>query len=121
MAAVIDRRTLLASAADACALERGGSAADAYLTAAFAQAVLEPTMTTLAGALGVNYFEAATGRLHQTGGGFRSPAAETPEWSESDSVTGRAVMVPGWVRGAEAPTCGTGFSPELVELSGSGA
>jgi len=91
----------LATEAAVCALEKGGTAADAYLTAAFAQTVLEPPMTTLAGALGITYFESRTGLLHQGGGGFTSPAAETAEWTEADSITGRAVLVPGWVRGAE--------------------
>ena len=91
----------LATEAALHVLKNGGSAADAYLTAAFAQTVLEPTMTTLAGGLGINFYEAKTGKLFQGGGGFGPVAAESEEWSEYDSMTGRAVMVPGWARGAE--------------------
>ncbi len=43
----------LATEAALWALERGGTAADAYMTAAIAQCVLEPTMTTLAGGFGI--------------------------------------------------------------------
>jgi gamma-glutamyltranspeptidase/glutathione hydrolase len=84
-----------------CALEKGGSAVDAYLAAAFAQTVLEPPMTTLAGGLGLGYFDNKTGELYQCGGGFGAPAAETGDWSVEESLTARPTMVPGFVRGAE--------------------
>ena len=63
----------LATEAALWALERGGTAADAYMTAAIAQCVLEPTMTTLAGGFGLGYFEAASGTLRTAGGGFAPP------------------------------------------------
>jgi len=82
------------------ALERGGTAADAFITAAFAQVVLEPTMTTLGGGWWIHYYDAATGRLHEGTSAFNPPAAEGGPLSKADSMTGRAVQVPGWVRGA---------------------
>ncbi|MBN1222467.1 MAG: gamma-glutamyltransferase [Candidatus Aminicenantes bacterium] len=83
------------------ALERGGTAADAYITAAFAQVVLEPTMTTLGGGWWIHYFDAAKNRLHEGTSAFATPAAAKGSMSNADTMTGRAVMVPGWVRGAE--------------------
>ena len=56
------------------ALERGGSAADAYMTAAIAQCVLEPTMTTLGGGFGMAFWEAESGELKQGGGAFAFPS-----------------------------------------------
>src|SRR5688572_29244948 len=92
----------LATEAAVCALEKGGSAADAYLMAAFAQTVLEPAMTTLAGGLGMGYFDAKSGQFYQCGGGFASPAAEAGDWPDAESITARPTLVPGYVRGAES-------------------
>ena len=65
----------LATEAALWALKHGGTAADAYMTAAIAQCVLEPTMTTLAGGFGLGYFETKSGQMKLTGGGFAPPAA----------------------------------------------
>ncbi len=86
------------------ALKRGGSAADAYMTAALTQCVLEPTMTTLGGGFGMTMWHAAEGALGMGGGSFsfpeNSPASEP--WDEQKSWTGWGAMVPGYVRGLEA-------------------
>ena len=88
----------VATEAGLWALERGGTAADAYITAAFAQVVLEPTMTTLGGGWWIHYYDAAKNRLHEGTSAFSTPAAAESFMSDADTMTGRAVMVPGWVR-----------------------
>lgn len=84
------------------ALQRGGNAVDAYLTAALAQTVVEPEMTTLAGALGITYYDAKTGQVFQLGGGYAKPKAESDIFGPHDYTTGRTVMVPGFVAAAHA-------------------
>jgi gamma-glutamyltranspeptidase / glutathione hydrolase len=93
----------LANAAALWALERGGNAADAFMTAAIAQCVLEPTMTTLAGGFGFGYFDAKRGEMRQVGGGFAPPGSlplNLP-YDEAKSWTGWSAMVPGYLRGLE--------------------
>ena len=87
------------------ALGRGGSAADAYITAAIAQCVLEPTMTTLGGGFGMAFWDADTTKLSQGGGFFAFPsgAPATEPYNERKSWTAWGAMVPGFVRGME--TC----------------
>jgi len=89
----------LATQAGVAALKKGGTAADAYLTAAIVQTVLEPTMTTLAGSLGMTYWDAPNGKLLSLGAGFASPKAEAGEFAPGDYVTARTAMVPGYVAG----------------------
>ncbi len=86
------------------ALERGGSAADAYMTAAIAQCVLEPTMTTLGGGFGMAFWQAETGQLALGGGSFAFPsgAPASEPYDERKSWTAWGAMVPGFVRGLEA-------------------
>ena len=86
------------------AMERGGSAADAYMTAAITQCVLEPTMTTLGGGFGMAFWDAGKQELAQGYGTFAFPSgapAEQP-YDEQKSWTGWGAMVPGYVRGLEA-------------------
>ena len=93
----------LATEAALWALERGGTAADAYMTAAIAQCVLEPTMTTLAGGFGLGYFEAESGEMKMAGGGFAPPSAlplDLP-YDEAKAWTGWSALVPGYLRGLE--------------------
>ncbi len=94
----------LATRAALNALERGGSAADAYMTAALAQCVLEPTMTTLGGGFGMTLWRASERRLEMGGGAFSFPESisATEPWDEQKSWTGWGAMVPGYVRGLEA-------------------
>ena len=85
------------------ALERGGSAADAYMTAAIAQCVLEPTMTTLGGGFGMAFWEAESRQLAQGGGFFAFPSGAPPgePYDERKSWTAWGAMVPGFVRGLQ--------------------
>ena len=95
------------------ALERGGTAADGYITAALAQCVLEPTMTTLGGGFGVTYFDAGAGELSTAGAGFAYPSGAPPTepYEEARSWTGFGAMVPGYVRGLEAAHVAYGRLP----------
>ncbi len=79
------------------ALRQGGTAVDAYLTAAITQTVLQPVMTTLGGGLYVTYYDQASNTVAQGGTGFASPAAEDGRLESYDLTTGRTVMVPGYV------------------------
>lgn len=88
-----------ATQAGVAVLKKGGTAVDAYLTAAILQTVLEPTMTTLTGALGITCFDAGERRVVSLGAGFNAPKAEAGELSGADYISGRTVMVPGYVAG----------------------
>ncbi len=93
----------LATEAALWALARGGNAADAYMTAAIAQCVLEPTMTTLAGGFGLGYFNAEKGGMQMSGCGFAPPAAlpyDLP-YDEARAWTGWSALVPGFLRGLQ--------------------
>ena len=81
-------------------LNDGGSAADAYVAAAFAQTVLEPDMTTLAGTFVVNYWDAKSGSVAFAGSAFSPPAALRDDGSHAITTDGRAVLIPGFTRGA---------------------
>ena len=93
----------LATDAALWALQCGGTAADAFITAALAHCVLEPTMTSLGGAFWINYWDARKGQLFGSDGAFAFPEALPAEvpYDEQKAWTGWATMVPGYVRGME--------------------
>lgn len=87
-------------------LEAGGSAADAYVAIAAAKHVLMPGTTSLGGVFGGIYYDAASGECIAINAGLSVPLAETigPDdpWDHmAMKGTGRAVLVPGVVRGLE--------------------
>lgn len=92
----------LATAAGVDMLKRGGSATDAYIAASLVQAVLMPTMTSIAGGLGLNWFDAKSGRTTMVAGDFGTPAAEPGDWDEAGADSGRTVCAPGWLNGCTA-------------------
>jgi gamma-glutamyltranspeptidase/glutathione hydrolase len=86
------------------ALQQGGNAADAFITAALTQTVVEPGLTSIGGAFGFNYFNAATGETSVVAG-LLGPAADEPyDFDRDDKVTqtGRAMPVPGFLAGVKA-------------------
>ena len=95
--------TPLATDAAVWALERGGTAADAFVTAALTQCVLEPTMTTLSGGFWMNYWDVRKDELFGSDGAFAYPEAlpATLPYDERKAWTGWAALVPGHVRGME--------------------
>lgn len=93
-----------ATAAAVWALAQGGNAADAYLTAALTQTVVEPGLTTLGGALGVTYFDAKSGATARAGARLGPAAAENYDFERDDPATqtGRAMPVPGFIAAVHA-------------------
>ncbi|MHC4780813.1 MAG: gamma-glutamyltransferase, partial [Planctomycetota bacterium] len=83
------------------ALEQGGNAADAYLTAALTQTVAEPGLTTLGGALSLTFFNAASGKTEYVVGRLGPAEAEPYDFERFDkvSLTGKAMAVPGFLAG----------------------
>lgn len=99
--AMISTSHPLATAAGLSALRRGGSAVDAYLAAAAVQTVIEPTMTSLGGGLGMAVYEPSTGRSRIMGASGALPAAENVrDFDDGAYRSGRTVTVPGWAAAA---------------------
>jgi gamma-glutamyltranspeptidase/glutathione hydrolase len=93
--------SLQASEAAMWALDQGGNAADAYVTAALTQTVCEPGLTSLGGAFGMLYFDAGT-KATTSVAGLLGPAADEPyDFDRQSPVTqtGRAMPVPGYLAG----------------------
>jgi gamma-glutamyltranspeptidase/glutathione hydrolase len=83
-------------------MREGGSAIDAYVAVAFAQAVLEQDMTTIAGTFVVTHYGAADGMVGAIAGTLALPEHLVDDGSQAVTIDGRAVLVPGFVRGAWA-------------------
>lgn len=98
--AMISTSHPLATEAGLDALRKGGSAVDAYIAAAAVQTVVEPTMTSLAGGLGVSIYEPSTGQSRMVGGAGGLPEDEDGKLDEPARWSGRTVVPPGWVSGA---------------------
>jgi gamma-glutamyltranspeptidase/glutathione hydrolase len=84
------------------ALRLGGTALDALLTTSFAQIVVQAgSGVSFAGQMTLLYYEAATGKVHGVDGSFDTVRGETEPLSipTVDSVSGRAVLVPGLMGG----------------------
>lgn len=104
--AVGEKAGVTATSVQACdaalwALEQGGNAADAYITAAITQTVSEPGLTSLGGAFGINYFAANKKQTSTTVGLLGPASAEPYDYDRTSPVTqtGRAMPVPGFVAG----------------------
>jgi len=86
------------------ALSQGGNAADAYMTAALTQTVVEHGLTSIGGGFSIHYFEAATGEVRSVVGPLGPAKAETYDFDRKSPVTqtGRAMPVPGFLSGVHA-------------------
>jgi len=78
----------------------GGTAADAFIAAAFAQVVLEQDMTSIAGTFVITYWDAERGVVGSGGGTLGAPAALVDDGSQDITTDGRSVLIPGFVHGA---------------------
>jgi gamma-glutamyltranspeptidase / glutathione hydrolase len=93
----------LSTVAALMTLRRGGSAADAFVTATALDCVLVPGTSSLAGTLRLLAHSGATEETWALNAGLNAPLAETGDYDQAQhSKTGRAVLVPGLVAGLEA-------------------
>jgi gamma-glutamyltranspeptidase / glutathione hydrolase len=101
MNAGVSSTSLQASEAALWALDQGGNAADAYMTAALTQTVSEPGLTSLGGAFGMQYFDVAKAETTYVAGLLGPAAAEAYDFERDSPVTqtGRAIPVPGYLAG----------------------
>lgn len=83
-------------------LRSGGNACDAALTAAIAQTVVEPHMSTITGVLGMLYYDAESGEYSYLNASASAPGEILNGFSSADVLTGRGVAVPGFWAGIEA-------------------
>ena len=85
-------------------LNQGGNAADAYIAAAVTQTVVEPGLTSLAGAFSINFFNASTQEVKLVAARLGPAALEPYDYDRDDGInrTGRAMPVPGFVAGIHA-------------------
>jgi gamma-glutamyltranspeptidase/glutathione hydrolase len=83
------------------ALAQGGNAADAYITAALTQTVVQPGLTSLGGAFGITVFDAEKKETRGAVGRMGPAAAERYDYPRFDpvSLTGRGMTVPGFLAG----------------------
>jgi gamma-glutamyltranspeptidase/glutathione hydrolase len=92
----------LVSRIGATVLAAGGNACDAALSAAVAQTVVEPHMSTITGVLSMLYFDSALGEYSYVNGSAAAPLQPINHWSGADIPTGRGVAVPGFWAALEA-------------------
>lgn len=90
-----------ASDAALWALHKGGNAADAYMTAALVQSVVEHGLTSIAGGFSMKYYDAATGKVSSVFGPLGPAEAESYDFERGspETQTGRAMPVPGFLSG----------------------
>lgn len=81
-------------------LQQGGNACDALLTAAYAQTIVEPHMSTLTGVLSLLYYDVETGQYSYLNGSGAAPRA-LASFNAAEVATGKGVAVPGWFAAAE--------------------
>lgn len=93
-----------ATAAALWALDEGGNAADAYMTAAITQTVAEPGLTSIGGGFGIRYFDVKQGETTGIVGPLGPAAAEPYDFDRNSPITqtGRAMPVPGFLAGVHA-------------------
>lgn len=86
------------------ALNEGGNAADAYMSAAITQTVSEIGLTSIGGAFGIRFFDAKTKNTTGVIGRLGPAKAESYDFERESPVTqtGRAMPVPGFIGGLHA-------------------
>jgi gamma-glutamyltranspeptidase / glutathione hydrolase len=86
-------------------LKRGGSAADAVLTAALAQVALNAgAAVSYAGILTAVYYDANSGKVYSLNAGWNTPRKEDDPLSipSSGVPSGRTALIPGFMAGVQA-------------------
>jgi gamma-glutamyltranspeptidase/glutathione hydrolase len=86
-------------------LKRGGSAADAVLTASLAQIALNAGATvSYAGILTAVYYDANSGKVYSLNAGWNTPRNETDPFSIPlpGIASGRTALIPGFMAGVQA-------------------
>src|SRR5947209_5207843 len=104
---VVSYNPLAASAGERI-LQEGGNAFDAFIATTFAEYVVTPGGTSLAGTLGALIFHAPSRTVEYLDGDYNRVRHPSGSWSTSDGFvnlvldrSGKAVLVPGAVAGLE--------------------
>ena len=84
-------------------LKADGNAMDAYIAAVIMEQVAAPGTTSLAGPMGLLYYDAKTKKTYYLDAGFNIPKNGLGAFNfEKDQTTGKSVLIPGTVAGLEA-------------------
>lgn len=83
-------------------LERGGSAADAFIAVTFADYVQTPGASSLGGPMGALVHDVRTGEVASLGAPLKTVASVSGQWTTGETAIGKQVLVPGAVAGLEA-------------------
>jgi gamma-glutamyltranspeptidase / glutathione hydrolase len=83
-------------------LKDGGSAVDAFIAVTFAEYVLAPGTTSMAGPINMLIYDASSKKVHNLSAGLKTVESTSGLWTNATDPIGKSVLVPGAIAGLEA-------------------